>query len=66
MQFNTSALFAALFGLAATEVQAPVIRASAGRSRSNKRTPRSRTPGHAQPSGSKLAKAASLGRVGTW
>lgn len=66
MKFNTSALFGALFGLAATEVSAPVIRASAGRSRSNKLTPRSRTPGTPQPSGSKLAKAAERGRVGTW
>lgn len=66
MKFNTSALFAALFGLAATEVAAPVVRASAGRSRSNKRLPRSRIPGNVQPAGSKLAKAAMKGRVGIW
>jgi len=64
MKFNTSALFAALFGgMAIDAPPRPVL--SNGRTQ-NTHLPRSRTPGKPQSAGSKLAKAAMKGRVGIW
>lgn len=64
MKFNTSALFGALFG--GRVLDAPPRPSVHGGRTQNKSLPRSRYPGKPQPAGSKLAKAASLGRVGTW
>lgn len=62
MKFNTSALFAALFGgMAIDAPAAPILRQ--GRTQ-NRRLPRSRTPGPRHPAGSKLARLADEHRIG--
>ena len=66
MKFTTSALLVALSGLAAMQVQAPIVRAEANRGYGNKYASRSRRPGKPQPAGSKLAKQALKGHVGIW
>jgi hypothetical protein len=65
MQFHLPHMLASLFGAATIQAAAAQAPLGAGRGK-NRKTPRSRIPGPAQPAGSKLAKAAYLGRVGTW